>query len=187
MPKPDQPIFRAGALRHYMRGQEKTAYLRFVPLPMTILLWILLGFLLIAAAMAWNEEIPDYIDAPGLIVNSTSGQQGKSIQAILFLPAARSEALQPGMTARLYIASSSQAIAGKIARIEQKTSSPADVQVRYKLGTCPLLVSSPVNEVIVHLDNSATGYVGSVLKAQVKVGTRRLLTLLPGVGSFFAT
>jgi hypothetical protein len=189
----NQPIFRSSALRHYMQNQEKSSYLRFIPLPITILLWFLLGLLCIGTAVAWNETIPTYVGASGLIVAPGSGaanppadRSKASASAILFLPPGQAATLHIGMSVRLFIGGATQGLESQIVTIAPGVRSPADIHARYEQANCSLLVTQPVTEVTVTLPKSVRALNGSLLAAQITVGSRRLLTLLPGVGHFFA-
>src|SRR5689334_2184679 len=131
----NQPIFRVSAMRHYMQNQEKSSYLRFIPLPITLFLWGLLGLLLVACAMAWNEEIPTYVNASGLIVSTASaktppGQPESAPRAVLFLSPVQAATLHPGMSVRLLVGGVTRQFESRIAGIAAGTRSPADIHAR---------------------------------------------------------
>lgn len=65
-----QPLFRAQALRHYVRGREKTVLPRLVAPPVFLCLWLLLGLLLLTTALAWHIQMPRYTRALGALLQS---------------------------------------------------------------------------------------------------------------------
>ncbi len=186
-----QQIFRASALRHYMHNQEKSSYLRFIPLPIALLLWMLLGLFIFAGYMAWNEEIPTYVNASGLVVTTAPAKapvKGRmpDTRAVLFLPLTQVATVHVGMPVRLYVGGSARSFVSRITTIAAETRSPADIHAQYEHANCSLLVTQPVTEITVTLPGDAKKFNGSLLAAQITVGSRRLLSLLPGIGDFFA-
>lgn len=186
----NKPIFRASAMRHYMQNQEKSSYLRLIPLPITIFVWLLLALFIVAGYFVWDEEIPTYVSAAGLVVSTTSGKvqahrQESGTRAVLFLPPTQAATLHVGTPVRIYVGGSAQALEGHITAIAVEVRSPADIHARYEQANCSLLVTQPVTEVTVMLPKSAETLNGSMLTAQIEARSQRLLTLLPWVGQFF--
>lgn len=64
----NQPIFRSNAIKHYMQGREKHEFPRFVSLPITILLWVLLVLFVAATMLVWSEQVPTYAAVQGIVV-----------------------------------------------------------------------------------------------------------------------
>jgi hypothetical protein len=150
----------------------------------------LLGLILIAGFVAWNEQIPEYTNAPGLVIASMPAetpvhQSEANTQAILFFPPEQAYALHSEMPVDLFIGGVSQPLEGQITTIASKTSSPTEIQARYEHTNCSLLVPKPVTEVTVTLPSSVKRLSGSLLVARIKVGSRRLFALLPGMENFF--
>src|SRR6476469_8685076 len=74
MPAPNQPLFRSNAIKHYMQREEKHAFPRFISLPLTILLWILLALFVTATALVWSEQVPMYATTQGIVVVRSATQ-----------------------------------------------------------------------------------------------------------------
>ncbi|MBV8695332.1 MAG: hypothetical protein JO183_07585, partial [Ktedonobacteraceae bacterium] len=104
--------------------------------------------------------------------------------AIVFLPAAQSTQVRVGLPVQLQVASTGQQVGSNIVQIEPGIASPDVVSQRYKLNSTGLIVGPSV-VVLVGLGTalSTNIYAGSLLTAHVQVGSRRVLSLLPGVGS----
>jgi hypothetical protein len=74
MPALNQPIFRSNAIKHYMQGREKHEFPRFVSLPTTILLWVLLALFVVATILVWSEQVPTYVATQGIVVIQYAAQ-----------------------------------------------------------------------------------------------------------------
>ena len=180
---PNARLFRNEALQHYLQGREKYSLPRFIPFPVTIFLWILLGLSLTLGVCAWHEEVPIYITGPGIILiqnHTTPLTQDRSIGAI-FLQPAQAAKLHPGQAVFVQMATGAQEISSTIERIEPGVSSPADVQRTYGLDRN--FVTSPSVVAIISLQHMpASIFAGSVLVAHVKTGSQRFISFIPGVG-----
>lgn len=180
---PNTRLFRNEALQHYFQGKEKYSLPRFMPFPIAIFLWILLGLSLTIGACAWHEEVPIYITGPGIILiqnHTTPLTQDGSIGAI-FLQPAQATKLHPGQAVFVQMVTGTQEISSTIERIEPGVSSPADVQQTYGLNSN--FVTTPSVVAIINLQHiPASIFAGSVLVAHVQTGSRRFISFIPGVG-----
>src|SRR5579883_3174704 len=90
MSVPRNPIFRDNAVKHYMQSRDKDTLPRFVPLPIALFLWVLLGLLLTAGVLAWYEQIPSYVSGHGVVLNSSyvpsSASYGGTLAVAFFSP-----------------------------------------------------------------------------------------------------
>ncbi len=217
MPALNQPIFRSNAIKHYIEAREKHEFPRFMSLPTTILLWILLTLFVAAAALVWSEQVPVYTTTQGIVVVQSSGESasatgkqvpatavGKSALAIgkqapaiaklispiavgvFFFPPAQAQNLHTGLPVRLHVGPSGQQISSQIASVEPGVMSPAVLRALFHLENTSLSITQPSTVVIVKLNPAfATAYAGSTVMANLQVGSERLISLLPGVGSLF--
>ena len=183
-------IFRNKALHYYVQSREKDVLPRFVAPPVFIFLWVLLGLLLVATLLAWLGRVPTYVTGSGVILNSQgSAQQAGNGEAtaIIFLPATSSSSLKvrAGMAILLQVGTAGPALHGKIATVEPEVMSPSEARTKYSLnGSLALAITQPSIAVSVKLGPGlpAQKYTGSIVGAQVQVGSRSVLSLLPIIG-----
>src|SRR5579875_350412 len=102
-----RPIFRQRALHHHLYGREKDILPHFMALPVPVLLWLLFGLLLTAAALAWTTEIPTYTSGPGVVLSAQAAserlqlQQNSGTLALIFLPWEAHQRLRPGQPVQI--------------------------------------------------------------------------------------
>jgi len=176
-------IFRNKALQYYAQSREKNVLPRVVAPPVFLFMWILLGLLLIAMLLAWESQVPTYAAGSGVVLNQ--GIKGDEAVAVVFLPATLSLRVRTGLPIQVQIGSTGPRLTSTIATIEPGVLSPSQARQRYALnGDLALVITQPSIAVTVELgpDVSTQMYAGSVVGAQVQVGTRRVLSLLPGIG-----
>jgi len=206
MPATNQPIFRSNAIKHYMEGRQKHEFPRFVSLPITILLWTLLALLVAAVALVWSEQIPMYVTSQGIVIvhSATQPSKGKPVpvagksapasgkpvpstaMAVFFFPPAQAQKIYVGEPVRLDVGSSGPQFSSQIASIEPSAMSPEALRALFHLENASLPITQPSTVVVVKLNPAfATAYAGSTVTANLQIGSQRLISLLPGVGSLF--
>ena len=181
-------IFRHKALQQYEQSRNKTVLPRYVSPPIFVCLWILLGLLIIARVAAWLGQVPTYVARSGVVLDpgSTTQQGGNEGVAVVFVPATPSLTLRPGLPVQLQIGSTGPQLTTTIATVEPGMVSPNEARDRYALGgVASAVITQPSVVVTARLGPSipAQVYAGSIVSAQVQVGTRSVLSLLPGLGS----
>lgn len=181
-------IFRHKALQQYEQSRNKTVLPRYVSPPIFVCLWILLGLLIIAGVAAWLGQVPTYVAGSGVVLDpgSTTQQGGNEAVAVVFVPATPSLTLRPGLPVQLQIGSTGPQVASTITTVEPGIVSPNEARDRYALGgVASAVITQPSVVVTARLGPSipAQAYAGSIVSAQVQVGTRSVLSLLPGLGS----
>lgn len=177
-------IFRSSALQHYMEGREKDVLPRIISPPIFRFLWLIFGLLSMAGVIAWWGRIPIYSTGKGAITASSQTHPGdKQAVAIVFLPAEQLPKLRPGQQVVLQIGTTGQRVSRTIERVEPQVLSPTQARQRYRLDDAALLsVTQPSAIVTVNLKGSgisATTYPGSIVSAQIELGSTRLISLLP--------
>ena len=185
-----QPLFRAQALQHYARGREKTVLPRFVAPPVLLCLWLLVGLLLLSAALAWQIQLPLYTRAGGALLPTPLGDQHATdeVQAILFVPATPRPDLRVGASFTGQLVLSCESFVGTIVRVQPGVITPEQARRRYALtGDLALVITSPSVVVQVSLGSTlpADAVSGSSLRAQVPVGEESMLSWFPDVLSGF--
>lgn len=184
----ERTIFRHKALQQYEQSRNKTVLPRYVSPPVFVCLWILLGLLIIAGVAAWLGQVPTYVAGSGVVLDpgSTTQQGGNEAVAVVFVPATASLTLRPGLPVQLQIGSTGPQVASTITTVEPGIVSPNEARDRYALGgVASAVITQPSVVVTARLGPSiqAQAYAGSIVSAQVQVGTRSVLSLLPGLGS----
>jgi hypothetical protein len=185
---PNHPIFRNNAVKHYMQSRDKDTLPRFISLPIALFLWILLGLLLVVGLLAWYEQVPAYASGNGVVLSSKYAPQYASQWAVAaaFFPVGQVRNLHVGQAVAVHFESSTDPVKGTVLAVDPVVSPDAALQ-RYSLeNNAASLITQPSTVVIVGLENTSPSlYAGSTLTVSVVVGSRRIISLLPGIGSLF--
>ncbi len=180
-------IFRDQALKSYIERREKDVLPQLVTPPVFLFLWILLGLLVTAGFLAWSAQEPVYLEGSGIILDqplpSNSGQ--REAVAVIFFPALNTPKVRARLPIQVQVGTTGPQFTGTIGAVEPGVISPDEVRQRFALDNTVLqVVSGPSVAVTVPLGHAfpAQTFAGSVVHAQVQVGTQRLLSLLPDLG-----
>ncbi len=194
MSAPNQTIFRKNALRNYMQAGDKAAYPRFVPLPWTIILWLLLGLLTLTCLVTWNQRVPVYTSARGIMLGDSIAGNGSTIPAnikdavVLFIPANRIADIHSGLPVHLHVAAIAEQVHGKVMNVLSGALSPTQIQENYRLQGSTIVLDQPSIAVVVSIDKQiAQNYAGAPISADIEVGQERLIAFLPIIGNFFSS
>lgn len=172
-------IFREAAIKHYVQGRDKDVLPRFVSPPVFLFLWALLSLCVIAGLLAWNTRIPIY--APGIGMVTQDRPSGQMV-AILFLVPGQQPKVRPGQPIQAQIGTTGPRLQWTVTSVEPTLLSPEEAHHRYHLDNAlSLLVTQPSVVIEVALDAGAVSpiYAGSLVHAQVQVGSQRVLALVP--------
>lgn len=194
-------IFRVEAIRRYAQGADEAVLPQFTS-PRTIrLLWVMIGLLLAGGLLLWLMRIPIYASAVAVPMSteyssyvipvvSTSAANNQKLVAI-FLPSSNLSRLRVGQRVFWNFSNTGQRVSRFIVDVQTEVISPDSLRQNFGLrGQAALEFSEPVVVAFVNLepvpgDLPASAYAGSMYQADVEVGTRRVITLLPIVGRFF--
>lgn len=179
-------LFRDIALKHYLRGPNKDILPRFVSPRAFLYLWIFFGLCAIAGLLAWNTQIPIYETGEGtLVINTYQGHLERQVLAVIFLAPDQLRRVKVGQVVQVKIGMTGPHEQSTITAVEPTLLSPTEARKRYSLdGTMSLMVKQPATVATVALDPSIMPqtYAGSIVQAQVQVGSQRVLSLLPIIG-----
>jgi hypothetical protein len=126
------------------------------------------------------------VPAIGRLAPETGKPIPPTAMGIFFFPPARVNIVHVGMPIRLHVGPSGVQLSSQIASIEPHAMSPIALRSRFHLENYPLLIAQPAAVVIVKLNSAfAAAYAGSMLTADIQVGSQSLISLLPGVGNLF--
>jgi len=181
---PRRQIFRQQALNLYVQGREKTMLPRSVAPPVFLFLWALLGLVLTAILFAWQAQVPISIQSAGVLTQNgqITPQPNGEVLALLFVPVTPSMQLQIGQTVSLQLPATGEPLTASIRSIAPDVVTPNAARQRYGLtGDLAFTITQPSIVVLANLPTPLPADVsaGRSVSAQVRVGSRSLLSLLP--------
>ncbi len=184
MASPKQPIFREQALKRYLQRQNQGIILRLVSPPVFFFCWILLLLLLAACLLAWWIRVPVFAGGQGILIKpQLAGLPGNSAVAVLFVQPGQQTPLHVGQFVSLSVGSNPTHFDGQITHIDTQMISPDEARRQFNLqGALVQLVTAPSLTVIITLSSPVNPdlYAGSLCSASVQIGTRSVLSLIPG-------
>jgi hypothetical protein len=180
-------IFRGDAVHRY--GLMGEIFPRPVAAPSFLLLWLLLGLLAAGGMLAWLARVPVYASGAAVIADpSEAGRPGGGAMIVAFLPAEHLSRLKIGQMILFRPDAGGKPLERRIAAIELEATSPEAARQRFEPRDGALEgVNQPVVIAIAPLGPVASGfspaaYAGSTGRVEVQVGSRRVLSLAPGIG-----
>lgn len=177
MPEAQRPLFREHALQHYLQKREKDILPHFVSPPVFTCTWILFSLIMIGGLLAATQKLPIQVNGSGIILAQSSGSNGET--ALLFLPASEAGHVHVGQPSQLHLDQTGLSYTSTIAQIEPGLLSPNDISKRYGLN-CSTLPTLTGPSVVAHVrlasPLSSHLYAGSLVTAQVQVGTQSILS-----------
>lgn len=170
-------IFRDKAVQKYIRNREKSVLPRVVTPPVFIFCWLILTLLIAAGIAVWLGQVPLYITGVGIVLdqNLSTHQTGTTV-AVIFLPASDASHLRTGLPIQLQIGQSGPVLHTAIDTVNQTLLSPEQVRQQYEFqvaGPSFVAVTSLGSTIPQHL------YAGSLVQAQIQIGSESLLSLFP--------
>jgi hypothetical protein len=174
-------IFRKEAIEKYTQGRDKNVLPQFILPPVFVFLWCLLALFVSAGVTAWLGQVPVYTSGAGIILDpSSSGNTSNGVMtAVIFIPYNPSLHLQVGQPVNMQIGQSGPQISTAIGAVESQILSPSDVRKQFLVS-----ITDPSIAATVAVESHLSLYSGSIVQAQVETGSRRLLSLFPGLGAF---
>lgn len=176
-----RPIFRDAAIKYYMQSRERSVLPRFISPPVFALLWIFFALCIITGILSWNIQIPTYVSSTGFVIGpdqsvATVGQGQTSV--ILFIPASSFTLLKDGQTVQIQFPGGGPQVTRRVAELDPVLS-PADVLKRFGLP----LTMAPAGLAVVSLGPTSSWriYLKSLVSAQIRVGSSRVLSFIPGL------
>ena len=117
---PEHTIFRQSAITAYKRSREKAVVPRLISWPIIVCLWLLLGVLIATAFLAWDIQVPTYVDGSGMILARGNMIQPAfgGIVAVVFLPPDQAAHVRVGLPVDVQIGSAGVHVRGTIANVE---------------------------------------------------------------------
>lgn len=179
-------IFRAEAYKRYLEGKEKAVLPRFVSPPVFVTFWLLSGLLFICACIAWSAQIPVYASGDAVVVHRTFDIPNISddVVAVAFFSPETLPRLRVGTPVFLRREPSDDRLARDILAVQSKVSGPDEAIRGFGLGNgAAQRITKPAAVAIVRFAPlpgglPADAYVGAIYRAEMQVGSRRVLSLL---------
>lgn len=177
------PLYRSQALQQYAERRGNTILPRSISPRVFVSCWVVLGLLLLALLIAWQVQIPVYVETAGVLhANPAAQRAADGPEAILFVPATSAPQLRVGATLTLQIVLTGEHITGTIASVLPGVLTPDQARAQYALtGDLALVIRQPSVAVRVRvgptLPADALGDLS--LSAQVQVGSESALALFP--------
>jgi hypothetical protein len=171
-------IFRKEAMEKYAQGRDKNVLPQFVLPPVFVFLWCLLALFVSAGIAAWLGQVPVYTTGVGIVLNpSTSGNTTDGeMAAVIFVPYNPSLHLQVGQPVTVQIGQTGPHISTAIGTVESQILSPTEVRKQFLVS-----MTDPSVAVTALVGPHLSLYSGSLVQAQIEVGSKRLLSLFPGL------
>jgi hypothetical protein len=174
---PKHSIFRSKTVQKYIQNREKSVLPRIATPPVFVCLWITLVLLIVAGIVVWFGQVPEYITGSGVVLDSSaSAQLSEEATAIILFPASEASLLRVGLPAQVQIGQTGPLVDQSVDVVNQHLLSPSEVHQQYGLQ-----VADPSLVVTVQLGPTVSQslYAGSLVQAQIQIGSQSLLSLFP--------
>jgi hypothetical protein len=182
-----RPIFRPEAVRRYTEAREQSVLPKFVSPRIMVALWALVVLLILSGVAVWFTSTPVY--ASGLAIVVDTGNKPVNIEEgtamLVLLPPEAQPVLDEGKTVLIQVNATSKPLKREIVAFEKNASKVNRILEEFALENHPAVAKAqPAVVAIVRLEdmpgNVATNdYVGTIFRADMQVGSRRIASLLP--------
>jgi hypothetical protein len=178
-----------------MQRQEAQIVLRLVSPRMFLSLWMLLVLAVGGGVIVWSIQKPVIVQGKGYVVQpkTAPGEKAQGDIVLLLFPPDQQAHLKIGQSVSISIAAANITFNSTIQTIEIGVMSPASIGSQINLQpSLALTIAGPAIVVFAPVEpmSLAQTYLGSQVQGQVKIGSRSVLSLLPGysnVTQFFSS
>jgi len=187
MKRQQRAIFREVALKQYQQSQERVVLPRFISPPVVLCLWGLFGLVLLGCTIVWFWRLPTYVTVTGEIVTQIEQGQPTTV-VVLIIPANQVDQIHVGYPVRVQLGQDKVQWTQQITTVGAGILSPTTIRSRFGLdGAAALLVQQPSAVALTPISPSMhdVDYTGSIVQASIQIGTRRVISLLPGFTNLF--
>jgi hypothetical protein len=184
----NRSIFRATAVERYIQSREKVVLPHIISPRTFLCLWMLFGLLAMAGFISWLIQIPVLAAGSAVIIEQSRQDydtRDGDLVVVSFLPPEQHSRLRVGQQMFLRFGTASERLSTSVIAVVPEIISPQAAQQRFALNPgAPLAVSQPAAVAIARLKATSSGlpasiYTGAVYPAEVKVGSRRVISLFP--------
>jgi hypothetical protein len=183
----NRSIFRPEAVRRYAEAREQSALPKFVSPRIMVALWIIVVLLIFSGVTVWFTSMPVYVSGLAIVVDTenkpVSIEEGTAL--LVLLPLEAQPALYKGKTILIQVNASSKPLQRKIVTFEKDASKMNGILEEFDLDNHPAVAKAqPAVIAIVQLEDMegdvlANDYIGTIFRADIQVGSRRIASLLP--------
>jgi hypothetical protein len=185
--KSSRPIFRPEAVRRYAEAREQPVLPKFVSPRIMAALWAIVVLLILSVVAVWFTNMPVYASGPAIVVDTENKpvniEEGTAL--LVLLPPEAQPALEEGKTILIRVNDSSQPLERKIVTFTKDASEANSILEEFALSNHPAVVKAqPAAVAIVRLEDiqrnmPTDDYIGTIFRADIQVGSRRIASLLP--------
>src|SRR5918999_1715348 len=183
----NRSIFRPEAVRRYTEAREQSVLPKFVSPRIMVALWALVGLLILSGVAVWFTSTPVYASGLAIVVDTRNKlaniEEGMAV--LVLLPPEAQPVLDEGKTILIQVNASSKPLEREIVAFEKDASKVNHILEEFGLENHPAVAKvQPGAVAIVRLEdmpgNVATNnYIGTIFRADMQVGSRRVASLLP--------
>jgi hypothetical protein len=183
----NRPIFRPEAVQRYTEAREQSVLPKFVSPRIIVALWTIVVLLILSGVTVWFTSMPVYASGLAIVVDtgnkSVNIEEGTAI--LVLLPPEAQPALDEGKTILIQVNASSKPLKREISTFEKDASKVNSILEEFALDNHPAVAKAqPAAVAIVRLEDMpenvpATEYIGTIFRADMQVGSRRVASLLP--------
>jgi hypothetical protein len=183
----NRPIFRPEAVRRYAEAREQSVLPKFVSPQIMVALWALVVLLILSGVATWFARTPVYASGLAIVVDAGDkpANLGKGIAVLVLLPPEALPVLDEGKSILIQVNATSKPLEREIVAFEKDASKVDSILEEFALTNHPAVAKGqPAAVAIVRLEDMegnvlATDYLGTIFRADIQVGSRRIASLLP--------
>jgi hypothetical protein len=183
----NRPIFRPEAVRRYAEAREQSVLPKFVSPQIMVALWALVVLLILSGVAVWFTSIPVYASGLAVVVATRNKlaniEEGMAL--LVLLPPEAQPALDKGKTILIQVNASSKPLERRVIAFEKDASKVNRTLEEFALENHPAVAKvQPAVVAIVRLEDMpgnvpTNDYLGTIFRADIQVGSRRVASLLP--------
>jgi hypothetical protein len=183
----NRPIFRPEAVRRYAEAREQPVLPKFVSPRIMVALWALVVLLILSGVAVWFTSTPVYASGLAVVVDTRNKlaniEEGTAM--LVLLPPEAQPVLDEGKTVLIQVNATSKPLEREIVAFEKDASKVNRTLEEFALENHPAVVKvQPAVVAIVRLEDMpgnvpTNDYVGTIFRADIQVGSRRIASLLP--------
>lgn len=188
MKNSNRPIFRPEAVRRYTETREQSVLPKFVSPRIMAALWTIVVLLIFSGVAVWLTSMPVYASGLAIVVDTENKpvniEEGTAL--LVLLPPEAQPALDEGKTILIQVNASSKPLKSEIVAFEKDASKVVNrILEEFDLDNHPAVAKAqPAAVAIVQLEDMegnalANDYIGTIFRADIQVGSRRIVSLLP--------
>ena len=188
----DRPIFRPEAVRRYIEGKDGAVLPKLVSPKVSISLWMLVALLILGTLMVWFTKTPVYASALAITVDhrgvpTEAAQLRDHVVLLLLLAPEAQPTLAEGNQVLIHLGTVGKPLQREVVIFEASEAEVTRVLDTFGLSRHPaVLAAQPAAVAFVPLEPApgnapATNFIGTVFRAELQIGSRRVASLIPVV------